>query len=411
MREPASDERPLRLSAEEVAARVGLEPERVGHLADVGFIERGPDGSFEPGDVHRVRLMRAFEDAGVPFDALLAASRAGHVSLENYDELHPPPTPLSPLAYGELAASLGAKADLLSRLYAAFGLAEPDESSRLTTVDASLLTDLAELVEASGHPDLALRAVRLAGETARRSSDAALDAYGEVVEQDDVMSMTVGEVYDRVFQPWARLARQWSRLAGWLAEKHLGIAIDTFSLGQTERVLEMGGFAPERRDDPPAVAFVDLSGFTRLTEERGDAEAARVALRLAEISADVAATHRGRVVKLLGDGVLLRFDDAAAGVAGTIAILQALPRAGLPSGHAGVAVGPLIARDGDVFGRTVNLAARLADAAPEGRILVTSESAAAIPSVRFTATDRGEVDLHGIGLVSVADIALLERDE
>ena len=85
-------------------------------------------------------------------------------------------------------------------------------------------------------------------------------------------------------------------------------------------------------------------------------------------------------------------------------LLEALPANGLPTGHAGVASGPLINRDGDVFGRTVNLAARIADAAPDGRLWVTREVLLAIPS---EATDVADVEatLQGIGDVALYDVA------
>ena len=106
-------------------------------------------------------------------------------------------------------------------------------------------------------------------------------------------------------------------------------------------------------------------------------------MRLGDLATDVARPRGGRVVKLLGDGVLLRFDDAPAAVEGALDLLLALPGAGLPSGHAGIASGPLIARDGDVFGRTVNLAARIADAAPDGRAWVPEPLAGGLPAGRF----------------------------
>jgi adenylate cyclase len=120
---------------------------------------------------------------------------------------------------------------------------------------------------------------------------------------------------------------------------------------------ELGVVQP-RVDAPPAVAFLDLSGFTRLSEEQGDQEAARVALRLGEIAERVSRRSRGRLVKLLGDGALMLFDDGGAAVTACLDLLDVLPAKGLPDGHAGIHAGPIVRRQGDVFGRTVNTAAR-----------------------------------------------------
>ncbi len=156
---------------------------------------------------------------------------------------------------------------------------------------------------------------------------------------------------------------------------------------------------------PPAVAFVDLTGFTRFTEEHGDEVAAGIALRLGEVTAETVAPFGGRVVKLLGDGVLVRFDDAATAVEGTLQLLVALPTAGLPSGHAGVAAGPLIVREGDVFGRTVNLAARISDVAPDGRVYVPATVAAELPARTFDVRPVDDAELQGIGLVALVDVS------
>jgi class 3 adenylate cyclase len=103
--------------------------------------------------------------------------------------------------------------------------------------------------------------------------------------------------------------------------------------------------------------------------------------------------------------VLLRFDDLVAAVAGALDLLDALPAADLPSGHGGVAAGYVIERDNDVFGRTVNLASRIADAAPDGRLYLAADDAATITEGgRYAAVSVDPVSLHGIGLVALLDI-------
>lgn len=405
-RTPASSERSPTLSVDELALRLTVERDRVERLADAGAIERDPDGRFDPGDVHRVRLLLAFENAGVPLEALLAASRAGAISLRYYDQLHPAPGPLADLPYGAFKASLGDRAAHVSRLFAAFGLAEPEADSRLTVEDEALVTDMLATVVETGQPDLALRAIRLFGEGARRAAAGALGVYGEAAQRagDDVQGLPVDAVFERLLQPWARFARQSADLAEWLAGHHLSRAIDEYSVTATEHVLEEAGFVAARLDAPPAIAFIDLTGFTRLTEERGDEVAAAIAMRLGEVTTDAVEAHGGRVVKLLGDGVLVRFDDGAAAADGTLDVLAALPPAGLPSGHAGVTAGPLIVRDGDVFGRTVNLAARIADVAPDGHVYVPRTLADTLPTDRFKHRPTGGLALQGIGRVELVDL-------
>ena len=89
----------------------------------------------------------------------------------------------------------------------------------------------------------------------------------------------------------------------------------------------------------------------------------------------------------------------------TLELLDALPAAGLPTGHAGVASGPLIVRDGDVFGRTVNLAARISDVAPDGRLLVTEAVAERLAGERFVLARTDGALLQGIGHVPLLDVS------
>ena len=395
-----------RLTAAELAARLGVDTAWVERVADAGAIDRGPDGSFDPGDVHRVRLLAAFVEAGVSLDTLLAASEAGKISLRYYDELHPAPPPLSGRSYGAFAASLDDASRHLPRLFAAFGIAEPDADVALTVDDEAMIGAVLGAVVATGQIDLAVRAIRMYGEGARRAADAALGIYAEAVARlgAGLEGLPEDELFDRQLRPWARFAVRSGEMSAWLAGRHLSRAIDEYSIVESERIMYESGFITERLEAPPAVAFVDLTGFTRLTEERGDEAAAAVALRLGDLTIDAVAGRGGRVIKLLGDGVLIRFDRFDDAVDATLAVLAALPGAGLPSGHAGVTSGPLITRDGDVFGRTVNMAARIADAAPDGRLWVPLAATEFLPAGRFELRPVDPVALQGIGEVPLVDV-------
>ena len=130
-----------------------------------------------------------------------------------------------------------------------------------------------------------------------------------------------------------------------------------------------------------------------------------MALRLGDLTIDSVAGRGGRVVKLLGDGVLLRFDRVDDAVEATLELLAALPRAGPPDRSCGRDERPLIARDNDVFGRTVNLAARISDVAPDGRLYVPLGLAIGLlPPGRFELRPVDPVALQGIGEVPLVDV-------
>jgi adenylate cyclase len=146
----------------------------------------------------------------------------------------------------------------------------------------------------------------------------------------------------------------------------------------------------------PAICFVDLSGFTALTERRGDAAAADTASRMAPLVRRTVERHGGKVVKWLGDGVMLYFGRAEDAVGAALEIVDAVTHAGLPPAHAGIAMGPVVSQGGDYFGRTVNIAARILARARSGQVLVTDDVAAAIEGQRFACSSIGSAELKGV---------------
>jgi adenylate cyclase len=144
------------------------------------------------------------------------------------------------------------------------------------------------------------------------------------------------------------------------------------------------------------MCFLDLVGYTRLTEERGDQAAAALAEELATLVNRSAREHGGVPVKWLGDGVMSWFREPAGAVLAALGMVEQLPAAGLPPAHVGVAAGPVVVQGGDYFGRTVNLAARIAAHAGAGQVLVGEQVAATVPPQGVTFVELGQVQLQGI---------------
>jgi adenylate cyclase len=146
----------------------------------------------------------------------------------------------------------------------------------------------------------------------------------------------------------------------------------------------------------PAMLFLDLVGYTRLTEEQGDAAAAGTAEALAVLVARIAREHGGVPVKWLGDGVMIHHPEPAGAVRSALRLVAQLPEAGLPPAHVGVAAGPIVVQGGDYFGRTVNLAARIAARADAGQVLVSQRVAEVAPPEGVRYLELGELELKGI---------------
>jgi adenylate cyclase len=151
----------------------------------------------------------------------------------------------------------------------------------------------------------------------------------------------------------------------------------------------------EQRDTTTKAAlFADLCDYTRLTEAYGDQAAAEMAVVLGVIARDVARRHHGRVVKMLGDGAHLHFDDAANAVPAAIDFIARVRSSGLPCARVGVNAGPMVEANGDYYGRAVNLAARIAAQATPGAVFVGEAALTSAAGVRFEPV--GPMTLRGV---------------
>jgi class 3 adenylate cyclase len=134
------------------------------------------------------------------------------------------------------------------------------------------------------------------------------------------------------------------------------------------------------------VLFTDIVGFTEYTDACGDAAALDVLDRQSSIVADVLAATRGRVVKELGDGLLVWFDEVPDAVAAATelhrAVIAARGAGTFPLAlRMGMHCGEVVPRGDDVVGHTVNVAARIADLAGPDELLVSDEVVAATASI------------------------------
>lgn len=149
-------------------------------------------------------------------------------------------------------------------------------------------------------------------------------------------------------------------------------------------------------ETPPAIAFLDLTGFTTPPEERGDEAAAELASGLASVVQDAARTRGCRPVKWLGDGVMFHFSDSGTAILSGLDLIERTERMISVPARIGINAGPVVVQEGDYLGRTVNIAARIADYAGPHEVLVSDEvkRQAHVPNVEFEFV--GDVSLKGI---------------
>jgi adenylate cyclase len=101
-------------------------------------------------------------------------------------------------------------------------------------------------------------------------------------------------------------------------------------------------------------------------------------------------------VKWLGDGVMFYFREPKDAVLASLEMVEAVGRQGLPPAHVGIHAGPVVFQEGDYFGRTVNLAARIGDCARPGEVLVSQEVVDAADGGPVAFTEVGPVELKGV---------------
>jgi adenylate cyclase len=385
------------LTRDGVAERAGVAVAYVDHLVELGVLAQPMDGSpFSSGDVRRVRLIRGMEQGGLPLEGIAAAVRNGDLSLAFLD------LPswdwyggFSGKTYGEVSAEVGIGVELLLALRESmgFGLAEPDDF--IHEEELSFIPVVKVVVDAGVDPEALERLVRVWGDSLRRLTEAAANFYHAQIELPLLRSgMSEGQMMQVANETVAAGIAPLDRALVAMYHGHsertwLGNVIES-----VEAILEKRGLH-HTATRPPAMCFLDLSGYTRLTEERGDAAAAEMAATLGGLVQRSASEHGGRPVKWLGDGVMLYFPEPSGAVLSALDMREWVPSAGLPPAHTGIDAGPVIRQDGDYFGRTVNTAARIAAHAGPGEVLVSDAVERSVHDARVSFEDAGLVELKG----------------
>ncbi len=163
--------------------------------------------------------------------------------------------------------------------------------------------------------------------------------------------------------------------------------------------------------DELTVVFIDLVRFTSLTDIHGDLAGADAAGALVA-AVDESLIDGARLVKTLGDGVLLTTTDPKVALEIAAAVVEGLHD--LDNGidaRVGAHHGPVVERDGDVFGSTVNLAARVSSLAAPGRIVGTRPVAEAVALLDLAAVPLGELSVRGfLDPVELFEIDPCEHD-
>jgi adenylate cyclase len=382
-------------SCEEAAERVGVEPSYLDRLVELGILASDEPDRFSGGDVRRVLMCRSLEDAGIPLEAVGAAIQRGTLSLAFFDAAaYERFAALADETFRQVSGRTGIPHELLTVVREAIGMAPPSPDDRLREDEVAIVPFIEMQLAEGFRPAAIERLLRVQGDSIRRiteqeaawwQSEVLGPALAEGKRPEDVGH---AELSDRI-SPLAEqtlLAMYHAQQArAWTAN-----IIEAF-----EVMMERAGIH-SRLERLPAICFLDISGYTRLTQEHGDDAAADVAATVARLVRRNSLEHGGKPIKWLGDGVMFHFPDPGPGVRAALEMVSGLAAAGLPPCHVGLHAGPVLYQEGDYFGQTVNLSARIADYARANEVLVSAAVADASHDDGVSFDDIGPVELKGV---------------
>ena len=385
-------------SRQEMAIRAGVGLDHVDRLVELGLLSPGPGNTFSSGDVRKARWIQGLERSDVPLEGMAAAVRDGTLSFSFLDSAafdrfagH------SATTFRQLSERTGVPLELLMVVREASGFAEPSPDDQVREDELAVVPAIELQLSNGFRPIVIERWLRTSGDSLRRVAETEVDWWRtEVVEprleagmaEGEMLGTTHGEIGSRM----APLSEQTLVAIYRGQQEH---AWSENAVEAVEAALEKAGLI-DRLHRPPAMCFLDITGYTRVTEERGDEAAADLAATLSTLVRRSSLQRGGQPVKWLGDGVMFHFRDPGQGVVAALDMVQGVATHDLPPAHVGLHAGPVVFQEGDYFGRTVNIAARIAEYARPGEVLVSQEVVDAAEGAPVTFTGIGPVELKGV---------------
>ncbi|MBW3668021.1 MAG: adenylate/guanylate cyclase domain-containing protein [Actinobacteria bacterium] len=330
--------------------------------AELDEVVAGLAPSVDVDDTRRV--VRYLEELGADCDEIADALTTGAVGALALEVAMRGSAPTVP--FGEAAEQAGLSFEDAARHWRALGFPEPThDAPRLPPQGVEALSLVVTAGRALLGDDAAISLARVMGGATARVAQAVVDAFRV---QFETRQLAAGAPYSEVVQQYVSVAQE--ALPGFVDA--LGDVFLRHLLA-----VAAGAWSPDaegstaRRDT--VVGFVDIVGYTVLSQTIRPADLARLIDAFEGLVAEKVVGAGGQVVKLIGDAALFVVDDAADACRVALDIVAAAERAGLPRLRAGLAAGDVITLHGDVFGEVVNLAARLVAVAPENLVVADGE--------------------------------------
>jgi len=364
-------------------------------LVDLGILTPEGGDRFSSGDVRRVQMAKSLEDAGIALEDVVSAIQRDALSLDFLDApgferfAH-----LSAESFRQVSDRSRIPLELLTGLREAVGMAPPSPDDRLRE-DEIAIVPFIELQIAEGFRPAAIeRVLRVQGDSTRRIADQEAALWRSEVMEPAIAADRASEGISNA-DLTARIAPVMEEAVVAMYHLQQARAWTANLVEGFEELMAKAGIR-SRFERLPAICFLDISGYTRLTQEWGDDRAANLASTVERLVQRISVQRGGKTIKWLGDGVMFYFDEPGDGVLAALEMVGGLARAELPPAHVGLHTGPVLFQEGDYFGQTVNLSARIGEYAGPGEVLVSQAVAEASEGKGIRFGDIGPVELKGV---------------
>jgi adenylate cyclase len=391
-------------TAAEVARQVGVTAPTLRRWDRAGLIpQHDHNGAWTPAAVAQARMVARLRERGHSLEEIRSATESGRLAFGYIEDLFPQPE--HAITIETAAKETGLEPALIERIFTTMGF--PGRAvDRLSSEDLQFLR-YAAAVLAAGFPLVAfLQLVRVYGHALAQISDAEVRLFHlyvhEPLMRDGVDGLEIADEMEGLARELLPLA---SPIMDYVHQRYLGHFLEQDVIGHMEA--ELGDERRQLGRLKVAIAFADLAGYTKMTEEQGDEEAVSAVERFID-AVQTTLPEDARVIKTIGDEVMIVGSDAASLADWAVGFQALYDQRPLP--RIGIHFGETVYRDGDYYGREVNLAARVAARAAGGEVLVTRPVVEVSgPHLEFDVI--GEVRLKGFSEPTELFLARLAEDE
>ncbi len=346
-------------------------------------------GDWTAAAAAQARVIARMRERGYSLREVRDAVRDGRLAFGSVEELLPTPTRSHSRA--EAAAAVGLEEELIERIMVLLGtpMALAD---RITDEDIGALERMASALH-NGFPLVALlQLVRVYAQAGRRIAEAEVRLFHLFVHEPMIRDGIPPEVMAEDMERMAsELIPTVAPVLEYIHARYLRFYMEQDVVGHMEADLPLTRSQPNRVT--MAFCFVDLTGFTRFTEEEGDDEALDLVERFVE-TVEATLPADATIVKTIGDEVMIVSSDARLLTEWAVGFLTLFDER--PRPRVGIHCGGAVYRDGDYFGGDVNLTHRVVARALGGEVLVTRSVVDAIGESEYLDLEPiGEVALKG----------------